>query len=923
MKYFRAFTVICTPQNTPIVNFRHLLPWFCSLILIAAIVSCSTKRDSTAARWYHNTTAHYNGYFNAEESVKKGVEKIRQTHQEDYDKILPIFIYGDENSAKASYPEMEKAIGKCEKVINRHTIKDENNKEKEKPKFNKWIDENYMVIGRAYFYKRSYARASETFNYVNRKFKDPEIVTSTNTWLARTFIQQGEYGKAIQALQRVEEDNKDMDEKLLADYHLVYADVYLHQGKLEKAATEIETSLKYTKRKRDRARPNFILAQIYQQLNRSNDALTYYEATIKSRPPYELEFYARINKALAYSRTGGSSNEIQKELFKMLKDEKNLSYRDQIYYALGDIAWEEQRRDDAVMYYEKSLEVNKENVRQRAKTFLRLADLYFDERKYVPSQAYYDSTLTKIDDKHERYEVIKARAESLNELVLNLNKIELYDSLGVICKLPAKEREAKIAAIQRDMQRKLDEQRVKDEEAAQAANNNAVAAINGSFWAYNDGLRKSGKSNFVDRWGERPLKDNWRLQSKLAQSFGPGEEIDPNAQAAEDPAAKGNDDKYKAPEVDELLSNLPCDDNAKLARMEKDAAEGYYMAGVIYKEKLDDEDYAISTWEELLTALETSDFHPTAYYQLYRTWYSKENSKGYINNPLCSTCNSAYWGNEIKRRYPDSDWAYLVDNPDYVDVKDIQKAEETKAYEIVYGLYANRDYLAARAACDSIISNEPSNHLLCKYRLLRAISVGYTEASYGEKEMYQKELNELVKSCPGTDEAKRAQDLLKAFKTGSTGVGENDNKEPTDGLEVKKEDENQGEQPTPENTESPYKYDEKAEHYMAVLIPVQGSDINKAKIAVSDFNSTFFASSQLKVTNNLLNKDQHLVLIKSFKVLDDGYNYLRTFDADEEKLKDINDGNSTLFLISKQNYITLFKTKDIAQYLAFYESNYQ
>jgi hypothetical protein len=184
-------------------------------------------------------------------------------------------------------------------------------------------------------------------------------------------------------------------------------------------------------------------------------------------------------------------------------------------------------------------------------------------------------------------------------------------------------------------------------------------------------------------------------------------------------------------------------------------------------------------------------------------------------------------------------------------------------------------------------------------------------------------LNELVKSCPGTDEAKRAQDLLKAFKTGGTGVGESDSKEPGDTLEVKPEGEGVIDEPTPETTESPYKYDGKAEHYMAVLIPVQGSDINKTKISVSDFNSTFFASSQLKVTNNLLNKDQHLVLVKSFKVLEEGYNYLRTFDADQEKLKDINNGNNTLFLISKQNYITLFKTKDIAQYLEFYESSYE
>lgn len=196
-------------------------------------------------------TAHYNGYFNADELVDKGVVKIEQSHKEDYDIILPIFIYGTEEIAKASYPDMEKAITKCEKVINKHTIKDDSNKGKKRPEFNKWIDENYMVIGRAYFYKRNYAKAAEVFNYVNRKFKKPETTVSTNTWLARTYVQQEEYGKAVQALTRAENDaeDKDVSEDLRAEYHLVYADVLLHQKKLEKAAEEMERAIPLIRKK--------------------------------------------------------------------------------------------------------------------------------------------------------------------------------------------------------------------------------------------------------------------------------------------------------------------------------------------------------------------------------------------------------------------------------------------------------------------------------------------------------------------------------------------------------------------------------------------------------------------------------------------------------------------------------------------------
>jgi len=520
----------------------HSIRYISFVILIAVFTAaCSNKKDGTSYRAYHNMTAHYNGYFNANELVKKGEVKIKEAHKEDYDKILPIFIYGSEETAKPSYPDMEKAIEKCENVIRRHTIKAEPKGQK-RPEYNKWIDENYGVIGRAYFYKRNYAKAAEVFQYVNRKYKQPKTSATSNTWLAKTFIRQEEYGKAIQALNKVDPDHKDVSQEQKAEFYLAYTDALLHQKKPDKAVEKLELAIKNTKKKRDRARLYFILAQIQQDQNNSSDALANYENVIKSKPVYELEFYARINKALSYSRQGGSSAEIQKQLMKMLKDEKNKDYRDQIYYALGDIAWEEQRRADAIAFYQKSLEENLTNTKQKAKTFLRLADLYFDERKYESAQRYYDSTLTTISADHERYPIVKARAESLTELVAGLNAIELNDSLSVICKMSPSERDKRLVEIQKQMQAAKDDQKRKDELAAQkaaaAAAANATASgggITGTFWCYNENLRKKGFDDFKDKWGDRPLKDNWRLQSLLSQSlrlqsllsqsFGPGEEI--------------------------------------------------------------------------------------------------------------------------------------------------------------------------------------------------------------------------------------------------------------------------------------------------------------------------------------------------------------------------------------------------------------
>jgi len=911
------------------VKFSSILRTFLLALVVLCLWACSNKKDSTVSRVYHNMTAHYNGYFNADELVAKGAKTITTAHKEDYDKILPVFIYGTEEQAKAAYPDMEKAIAKCEKVINKHTIKDDSNKGKKKPEFNKWIDENYMVVGRSYFYKRNYYKAADVFQYVNRKFKKPEVMVSTNSWLAKTYIQQEEYSKAVQALTRAENDvdKEEVSDDLKAEYHMVFADALLHQKKLEKAAEEMEKAISFIRKKKDKARPNYILAQIYQELNRSSDAMTSFENVIHSRPVYELEFYARINKALSYSRTGGSSEQIQKELLKMLKDDKNIDYRDQIYYALGDIAWEEQRRADAIDFYEKSISANTTNPRQKAKAFLRLADLYFDERQYANAQVYYDSTLTKIDADHERYNIIKTRAESLTELVASLNAITLFDSLTVICSMTPKDRDKKLQEISKQIAAQKEQQRIEDERRAELAKAAAAAdAVSGAFWCYNENLREKGKSNFSTEWGDRPLKDYWRLQSKLAEDFGPGEEVIENSPALDDSTATTADDKYKAPTADELKAELPCDDDGKMKTIESSAAEGYYNAGVIYKEKLDDDDNAISTWEELIANMGDSDYHPTTYYQLFRTWLAKESTKGFVKNPFCESCNSKYWGDEIKSRYPGSDWAMLVDNPGYLDVQDMKNGKENEAYQLAYNMYAMRNYSESKVYCDSIIKTEPENHLLCKYKLLRAVCVGYSDAHYGVKENYQNELNALVQTCAGTEEATRAQQLLQAINQSSseninTEIRTDESTGSDNQIKVDTTAVNPDIEPTVDD--GPFKFDPNAEHYFAIILPVKNSDVNKAKASVSDFNNLFFTSSQLKVTNNLLDKDNHLVLVKSFKKPEDSKNYMSAFRSDQDKLAEINSSGYRTFLISKQNYIALFKNKDLEFYVDFYMRNYE
>ncbi|MDC3260075.1 hypothetical protein OAU66_00790 [bacterium] len=124
---------------------------FMALILLG----CSTEKNSAINRGYHNVTARYNGYFNAKESVNEGIGKLNDSHEENYEEILPIYVYGDESAARSVYPQMDRAIEKSSYVINNHSMYIK------KVEYCSWIDDSYFLIGKASFYKKDFEKAEE------------------------------------------------------------------------------------------------------------------------------------------------------------------------------------------------------------------------------------------------------------------------------------------------------------------------------------------------------------------------------------------------------------------------------------------------------------------------------------------------------------------------------------------------------------------------------------------------------------------------------------------------------------------------------------------------------------------------------------------------------------------------------------------
>jgi hypothetical protein len=72
----------------------------------------------------------------------------------------------------------------------------------------------------------------------------------------------------------------------------------------------------------------------------------------------------------------------------------------------------------------------------------------------------------------------------------------------------------------------------------------------------------------------------------------------------------------------------------------------------------------------------------------------------------------------------------------------------------------------------------------------------------------------------------------------------------------------------------------------------------------------------------MFDEETTLVLVKSFANLKDAQDYFTTFVGDNDLISELNIVETDKFIITKQNYLELFRSKDFKGYLEFFTKNY-
>jgi outer membrane protein assembly factor BamD (BamD/ComL family) len=669
----------------------------------------ATKKFTVPRRALQNTITHYNYYFNANNKVNAVIERAKLSNKDDYSKLLSYYPYSLDNTATQKQ-ELDSVIYKSTAGILLHDLR------------NDWVDNMYMLIGKSYYYRKDFDSAAMTFQFINynlfprKKKEEDNRVVGTNEsatgsnisiankekrnviqkiaglppsrndaliWLARTLIEQNEFGESAGLINTLQND-ANLPKRLKNDLDDVNAYWYFKQNGYDSAAVYLENAISNADDKQDKSRREFLLAQLYEMNGQPEKASDYYAKASKHTTDPLMDIYARLNDAKMFRNTNDLKelNNSIANLLKMAKRDKFEAYRDIVYYSAAILTLQKPDTNAAIILFDKSVKYNENNIAYKNKAFLQLGDIAYKRKLYKLSAAMYDSLQLGDTTFTDKIAQIQARRTALTKIVEVITNIEREDSLQRIAALAPAEREVFIKKLVKKLRK---ENGLKDD-ANNAGSNpltfgnkntppaDLFAASNGKgeWYFYNSTLKARGFSDFKTRWGNRVNADNWRRKAALDQTIKTitGNTIaDATNNAATNATLQPTEITYDA-----LMQNVPLTAE-KLDSSTTLLATNLLALAKLYQNELEDYEEAIKTYEAYLQRFPNKLVDGEIYLGLY-----------YCYNKLGNTEKANYYKNLLNTKFANTKAWQMVNTPAALNPK-TKDPEATKTYQNVYDLF--------------------------------------------------------------------------------------------------------------------------------------------------------------------------------------------------------------------------------------------
>ncbi len=692
-------------------RIKHLLKFSLCCIGIACIYACSTQKNNTANRKLQNLSARYNYIYNSNVILTEHYQSLAESFQDNYSEILPIYITlasKEDTEVPTVDPKIEKLISKAQTIINEKN-------------FSNYIDDAYLLLGKGNYYSGNYFNATEYFEYVvNTYKKNKPVYLDALNWKARSLMQLNNTKAAnvildsILALLPLVKKGK-------ANPLATLAQMRITQKNYPQAAVYLQQALKFKKSKQDRIRWTYILAQLLEQNKNYEASLIKYNKVVKSNAPFEMYFNANLSKIRINTLLSPIKINPENQYLRLLKDEKNADYIDQIYYQIAEAYTNVGDTRKAEDFYLLSAKNSNKNTYQKAIDYLKIADLEFNTfANYAKAKLYYDSAVTILPKNYPDYENIVKKAQNLQYLADRYQLIAAEDTLQFLASMPEKERNLYLVKKFKPIEILAEKKPLANFNTNLATTDRMLNApvTGGTFYFSNSTALEKGFSDFKRRWGNRKLTDNWRQSTKSAAQNSQ-ENQTKTTNNTSDLATEDNNMALAASkaeaQIKAITDSLPLTAQA-IEKSNQKIIFAYFEIGSFYQQVLNDKNEAIKIYEILLKRFPNNKYLDAIYYSLYLDYAD--------NNPQ----KSNFYKELVLSNFPSSLYAKIILDPNFSAKQSALEAALNTNYSAVFELYQKADF--ATVIADVVANNQrfPGNVLEAQFNYLKAIAIGHTQA---------------------------------------------------------------------------------------------------------------------------------------------------------------------------------------------------
>lgn len=671
-------------------------------------------------KFFQNLTTHYNYYYNASTKLNEILDRAKAIHRDDYSELLPFYNYSREQT-KSESVQLDSIIYKSQTGIVMHDLR------------NDWADEMYLLWGVSYYLWDKLDSATMMFQFINHAFADKEAdgyyipvgtareglnamsiatkekgglfskTTSRNNafiWQTRTLTDLGLYAEAAGMINTLKNDPF-FPARLDNALEEVQAYWFYKQQIWDSAAVHLSVAAETAGSRLERARWEYLAAQMYELAGKTESAKQLYTQSIPHTTDPVMEVYARLN-LVRLNR--GSENYVEQniaELLRMAKRDKYEDYRDIIYYMAAQMEMERGNLDAAQQLLIKGSKSNNGNVAFRNKAFLQIADLSYKQKKYRDAASYYDSIQVQMMNEEEQAR-INERKPFLSKIAFNEQVVERQDSLQHLASLSEKERND---FVQKLVKRLRKEQGLKDEPVTfgRAGTNQPVNDFfpqqqsKGEWYFYNTTAKTQGQQQFKQIWGTRPNSDNWRRSTNVSQQMF-AQQGQADGGMANAPDAQAGTQGSRELSVESLTANIPLDD-AAMQKSNDSIKLALNTLGIVFLNEVEDYQSTIDAFEALRKRFPDFEKMDELLFNLYYAYLRAGNA-----------AMAAQIKALLQKQYASSSFATLIDKAKTAGGSSSQSPQATRDYERVYNLFLEGAFDQAKAEKRIADSVYQTNH---------------------------------------------------------------------------------------------------------------------------------------------------------------------------------------------------------------------